>query len=137
MIGIFQIDKLQAKRLLAQEYANLTVAQRDRMDRAIRLSSLYAVFNDGVLIAIWGTYANTILSDEITIWLHVTANFKGLEFSFIRHSQIVTQRLLQQYTRLVGICEQDNRKAQRWLKWLGARFDEGDPKPFVIERQHG
>ena len=61
------------------------------------------------------------------------------QFVFIRRSQIQVQKMLKRYERIVGDCEEANESAQRWLKWLGAKFDQ--PKDglihFTIKRANG
>lgn len=137
MIEIRGLTKAEADDLLQAEYVKMTEPQYTRMAAAVRRSKLRGLWRDGTLIGVWGVYVSTILSDEAFIWLHVTPEFKGNEFVFVRQSQMVVQDLHRRYSKLTGLCESNNILAQRWLKWLGAKFGEGDPKPFIIEASHG
>lgn len=90
---------------------------------------------DGEVICLWGLIPHSLLSDDATLWLHVTDKFKGNEFLFVRHSQEVVKGLLLEYPVIRGHVLSDNDRAIRWLRWLGAEF--GPPKedwriPFAI-----
>jgi hypothetical protein len=137
MIEIRPLTKDEATAVLSDELAKMTLAQLSRMQIAMMVSSLRGVYRGETLIGVWGWSVPTVLSDQAFIWLHVTPAFVGNEFVFIRQSQITIQELLTKYPRLTGLCEGNNRKAQRWLTWLGATFGDGDPKPFYIEASHG
>lgn len=88
---------------------------------------------------VWGLIPPTILSDSAYLWLLCTDVVTAHQFIFIRHSQIVMERLLKIYPTIVGRCVVGQSKTIRWLKWLGAEFQyHGGPTlSFTIKARHG
>ena len=121
--------------------ANVVLTAREAriLDAYQRTSfETWVAYNDGKLVAAWGIIPPTILSDEVYLWLHTTQAVTTSQFLFVRHSQIIMQKLLTEYRAVTGHVKADARHSQRWLQWLGAEF--GPPvkgmRTFRIER-HG
>jgi hypothetical protein len=62
----------------------------------------------------------------------------------MRHSKIVKARMMEKYKYLTNVVCMDNKESVRWLKWLGAEFQEetamlmGRPfSRFYMERSDG
>ncbi len=122
--------------LYEDHFAMLSDIAQDSMHRAMHNSEvLWIGSNDGVALCIYGLIPPTLLSDRAYLWLYTTPHFTTHQFMFVRHSQRVVADMLQHYPILVGHCETSNRRAQRWLRWLGAVFGpevEGKVLPFEI-----
>jgi hypothetical protein len=90
---------------------------------------------DGKLICIWGVVPTTLLSDKAYLWLYTSPDMKGHEFLFVRKSQIAVKKMLEEYGELWGHTLRSNKKAIRWLEWLGAKFEpNGDMLDFTIRK---
>ncbi len=88
-------------------------------------------FIDSKPMAAWGLIPPSLMSDKAYLWLLTTDQVKGHEFLFVRHSQIFLESMLRRYPTIYGHCDVRQEKSIRWLRWLGARFDE--PKGLRIE----
>lgn len=93
----------------------------------------------GEFIGMWGTIPPTLLSDHTYLWVHTNEKVSGNTFVFIRHSQIAIAEVLKEWMVVHGHAVVGAQKSIRWLKWLGAEFDEpeGNLIPFVIRRKDG
>lgn len=94
---------------------------------------------DGDLACMWGLIPPTLLSSTAWLWLVTTEIVAENKFLFIRHSQRWIEEALKIYPEIIGDCLVGNASAQRWLKWLGAEFQEpvGGRRPFIIRAKHG
>lgn len=120
------------------ECGNLTVEEIERFKRSISSTTkLWIGFVDERPICIYGLTPPTLCSDSGYLWLHTTKDFENHVFIFVRHSQLVVQKMLEIYPKIIGHAEVDGDKSIRWLKWLGAEFGEpeGQLIPFVIQRK--
>lgn len=93
---------------------------------------------DGDLACMWGLVPPSFLSNQAYLWLYTTNVIKEHQFVLVRHSQRVMEELLQEYPIIVGHATVGDRKAIRWLRWLGAEFGypQGTGLPFRIQK-HG
>ena len=93
---------------------------------------------DGELACIWGVIPPSLMSHQAYLWLYTTDVIKEHQFILVRHSQMVIEQLLKDYTSIVGHAIVGSEKSIRWLKWLGAKFGtpQGTGIPFRISR-HG
>lgn len=91
----------------------------------------------GKLVCCWGLIPPSLLSNQAYLWMHTTPAVRGNQFLFVRHSQRIMEVMLAQYPRIVGHCEVSAEDSIRWLRWLGATFDEptGQHIPFVIRKK--
>lgn len=94
---------------------------------------------DGEVVCVYGVIPPSLASDTAYLWLYTTPALDGNEFVFVRHSQRAVQELLKIYPRIVGHATVGAHRSLRWLKWLGAAFNEpkGDLIPFNIRAKHG
>jgi hypothetical protein len=92
--------------------------------------------DDDLVLGIWGLIPPTLLSDVAYLWLYTTPHLQSHMFMFIRHSQRAVAEIVEHYPLIVGHCLTNNPKAIRWLKWLGAEFNEplGDIVSFSIRK---
>lgn len=94
--------------------------------------------NDHMVCA-WGLVPPTLLADEAYLWLYSTPAIVDHKFLFVRYSQRVIEEMLKIYPNIVGVTEIGARDSIRWLKWLGAKFDNplGTHIPFhIVARIH-
>ncbi len=116
--------------------AMLSSVDQETMQRAMMNSTqLWIGSQDGKILCVWGLIPPTMLSDRAYMWLRTTEHMQEHVFLFVRHSQRATAELLKHYPIIVGHCLASNRKAIRWLKWLGAEFGfpQGEFIPFEIK----
>lgn len=102
-------------------------------------SDLWIGLINEVPVCAWGLVPPSLISDRAYLWLYVTEGVDEHKFIFVRWSQRIMADLRKRYPMIYGVCEVDNKRAIRWMKWLGAEF--GYPGeaviPFVIEAKHG
>lgn len=77
---------------------------------------------DDVLACMWGLVPPTLMSDHAYLWLYHNDLVNEHKFSFVRHSQVQIQRMLNLYPLIIGHCQCSNHTGRRWLQWLGAEF---------------
>lgn len=133
------ISGLVAYDMMFDEHlATAAPVDQDTMHRAMRNSEhVWLCMQDTKIICVWGLIAPTLLSDRAYLWMYTTKHMHEHVFVFIRHSQRALEAALEHYPIIVGHTLIGNTKAVRWLKWLGAKFDEpqGQALPFSITRK--
>lgn len=94
---------------------------------------------DGQIVCVWGVMRQSLLSDRGYLWLLVAPAAEDHKFLIVRYSQRIVENLLNRYKSLVGECVITDKRAQKWMRLLGAQFGypEGKTIPFQIERKHG
>lgn len=137
--AIIRVNGDEAVDLISTEYLPmLAVMDQETIHRSIRNSTrIWAGLVGPDLVAMWGLIPPTLMSDTAYLWLITTAHLRQHQFVFIRHSQRAVEAMLAEYPEIVGHTLIENRRAQQWLRWLGAKF--GDPinntvYPFTISR---
>jgi hypothetical protein len=116
------------------------MSKQDRLalNACLMLSATtYCATVDGKGACIWGLVPPSLLSERAYLWLFTTDVANEHQFLLARHSQIIVQKMLEEYPILTGHCHIIDTRAQRWLKWLGAEF--GFPQdqrvPFTIRKK--
>lgn len=138
-VQIQTVSAIDISSILARtKYADDETAEETMQTYLDRSIAVLAGKHEGEVMCIWGLMAPTLLSDPY-LWLLTTDVADQHQFMFIRQSQRYLEELLQEYPRIIGRVEVDNKRGQRWLKWLGATFGEAQGKtmPFVIRSKHG
>ena len=79
---------------------------------------------DGEIICVWGLIAPTILSDRAYLWLLTTDTLEKHPFVFVRHSQMIVNDMLKNFSTIEGHVVEGNRSGIRWLKWLGFKMGQ-------------
>jgi hypothetical protein len=95
-------------------------------------------YADDRVACVYGLITPTLLSDRAHMWLLTTDLVDEHKFIFIRHSQVVIEAVLEQYSQIVGETSVKDDKALRWMKWLGAEFTYPtgvELVPFRITRE--
>lgn len=139
MIAIEMFDKMSVKEFCGHTGLILHPNDIAIMHTCLRTSTtVYVGKVDNKVICSWGLVPPTVMSDQAYLWLYTTEALEEHKFLFVRHSQRVIERILEEYSTIVGHVVMGNDLAFRWLKWLGATFGEprGKMVPFRIER-HG
>ena len=135
MTRIEKLNPLDIKRYL--DVLDLSGQDKAAMDFCHLMSvGTWAGLIDDKLAALWGLMPPTVLSNQAYLWLYTTEAMSGHEFILVRHSQIVVKEMLKEYPNIVGHAVINNHKAIRWLKWLGAKFEQptGGGLPFRITK---
>ena len=118
--------------------ATLSSIDQETMARAMRNSSQLWLGCDGdKVLACWGLIPPTLMSDRAYLWLYTTTHLVGHTFVLVRHSQRMVREMLTDYSLIVGHAKTGADKSIRWLKWLGAEFEEpqGPVTPFKIRAE--
>jgi hypothetical protein len=116
---IVQNLREREKRIVA-DLADPATAIIDEIRRSTRA---YAGLLDGEVACLWGIEARTILADAVYLWMFTTTAVEEHPFTFVRHSQRMTETLLEEYATIEGIVAIDNPVSAKWLRWLGATFE--------------
>ena len=122
--------------------AKLPEIERQIMHRSMHNSTrVWIGCHNNKVACFWGLVPPTLLSDRAYLWLYTTPDLDAHIFLLVRHSQRMVEQMLEEFPIIVGHCGINDRKAIRWLKWLGAQF--GDPPefgafiPFIIKANNG
>lgn len=131
------LDRGEITRLISNEISSkLSANDMVKLQRCVdETTVVWAGLYKGQLKAFWGLVPPTMISDTAYLWLYVTEAIDDCEFVFVRNSQRAVEQALQRYPNIVGHCLCNDKRAQRWLKWLGAKFDKSDGTkvPFTIK----
>lgn len=134
-------DRHQTRELiLSAKGGILTDIESKTLDACLGFAThLWVGSINGKLTCAWGLVPPSLLSDEAYLWLYSTPAIEDHKFLFVRYSQRVVEEMLKIYPQIVGVTAIGARDSIRWLKWLGAKFDEprGSHLPFVIVGKHG
>ena len=111
----------------------------DRLRRYVSVSQVIRIgMVDDVISCIWGLIPPSLVSTKAYLWLLTTDQTQSHQFHLVRHSQIEVARLLDEYDLIIGHCSPKQPKSVRWLRWLGAEFQDPDELgrlPFQIRRK--
>lgn len=121
--------------ILSMHSGILTDVELKALDACIGpTSDLWIGFIAGRPVCAWGLVPPTMLSDRAYLWLYAAPAVDEYKFLFVRYSQRIVEALRVDYPIIEGVCAVENRRAQRWLRWLGAEFGRplADHIPFTI-----
>ena len=125
-VFIKTVDSVDLSKVLREAQVELSPKEARIIDHCHNLSfTTWVGYNDGTLVCAWGIIPPTVLSDEVYLWLHTTQAISTSQFLFVRHSQLFVQRLLGEYSAVVGHVRVEAAGSRKWLKWLGATFSPG------------
>lgn len=102
---------------------SLSLSEERNMEQLLKVTNklFVGIINDEILGAC-GLAPTTLLSDRAYLWLYHTQKVASHEFLFIRHSRIFIQRMLLEYPVIFGVTAIENKKAIRWIEWLGGKW---------------
>ena len=84
---------------------------------------------------VWGIISPTILSDSAYLWLLTTDLVDEHPFLFVRHSQMVVEKLLEDFPCIKGHVVAGETRSIRWLKWLGFKLGHQEGGLIDFERR--
>jgi hypothetical protein len=104
-------------------------------DEHVRYSTVLWVGQiDGVEAVACGLIGLSPFSDTAYIWvLHSDLSLRHTVYLLL-WSKLVIRDMFKLYENLIGWCKCDNERAQKWMKWLGAEFDD---KPRRVPNADG
>lgn len=125
MIEIKSVAKEELTQLISSEFlSTLTVEGQEILIRTVNNSTHFWIAeDDGKFIGFWGLIPPTLLSVQAYIWLYLLEDVTH-RVSFARKSISAFKALVREFPIVVGHCACTNPSAIRWLKWLGATFNE-------------
>lgn len=85
----------------------------------------------GDVVCVWGLCPPTLMSERAYIWLLTTDDLADHKFLFIRHSQLLLEKMLAQYPVIVGEVMAENLPARKWIGLLGATFGPPDENGVI------
>lgn len=122
-VSLSPVQKVELSKLIKASFA-MTEAEEKLIDQCQKLSfETWAGFCDERLVCAWGIVPPTVLSNTVYLWMHTTPAIEDRQFIFVRHSQIVIEKILKDYEMIVGHVKADEKKSRKWLQWLGAEFE--------------
>ena len=127
-----------AKLISSSDEVTLSDVEKETFSRCLAQTTLLWMGKlDGKLICAWGLIPPTLLSDQAYLWLFTTPALAGHEFLFVRRSQIEVRAMLEEFPIIVGWTNVAWTQTIRWLRWLGAEFEEplGARLPFIIRKK--
>ena len=132
------VSKLEGplSEIILAEYGKvLSEREVEMLDHCQKLGEVWIGYVDGHFVCCWGLIPPSFLSNQAYIWMWALESVPH-QFLFVRHSQIQVRKFLRRYASIIGHCKTGNTAAHRWLRWLGAEFNEpdGDLRTFVINR---
>lgn len=113
--------------------------------RSKRMSDeMWAGTVDGEAVCLFGIVPLSLLSPVGIVWMLGTSGIERHDRAFLRRNRGWIAEALTRYELLVNMVDARNTKAIKWLKWLGAEFENPVPwgeeelpfMPFKIERKH-
>jgi len=135
-VEVYNITIPQMKQLISS--ANGVTVSDDEMrsmESAAQFSiPLLAGMYGDELLSVFGFIPQTLLTDNAHLWVYSTPAVENHKTVFARTSKSVINNMLEQYSEIVGYCF--TAKAQIWLRWLGAEFEQPrrGAHPFRIRR---
>lgn len=76
------------------------------------------------LACCWGLVTPSLLSFETYLWMYHTKVVSEHRFLVARRSQIIIENILKEYPVIYGHVRSNAEESKRWLRWLGATFEE-------------
>lgn len=133
MVSIEAVDR-EAMRQMIIEMKDGALSEDDT--KALESCTAYAShlwvgYIRDVPVCAWGLVPPTLISDCAYLWLYATPGIDEHKFIFVRNSQVVMEQMRAIYPTIYGVTDVNDRRAIRWLRWLGAKF--GVPKGQFVK----
>lgn len=109
-----------------EELSKLGKTPFEAVNEGLASAECFTLAVDETPIMIFGMEPAGI--DSAIIWALGTDDVFKYRKEFLKQSIKWRDSYLSDYSRLFNHVDVDNKESIRWLKWLGATFDE--PKPF-------
>jgi hypothetical protein len=121
--------------ILASKGESITEQEVKNLDSCLALAThIWVGQINGEVVCACGLIPPSLLAEEAYLWLYHTPLVEQYKFTFVRYSQLVMEAMLEVYPKIVGLTDRHERSSIRWLKWLGAKFNDTgeDYIPFQI-----
>lgn len=82
---------------------------------------------DGRVVCVFGVAPATVLTGDGMPWFVASDDIARHQILFLRFCKPVVHEMLRMYPRLFNWVDARNRKAIRWLKWLGFELHPAKP----------
>lgn len=141
-VSIHLSDRQRTRELILSARGGIVTDQEAKtLDACLALAThIWVGEVRGEIVCSWGLVPPSLLAEEAYLWLYHTPKVEAYKFLFVRHSQLVMERMLEEYPKIVGVTDRNASSSIRWLRWLGAEFtDTGDDYiPFkIVGKHHG
>lgn len=107
-----------------------TPAEALRISMASSMISL-TIEDKGKIVGMFGICPEYLLGKRATIWFLGSDRLHKIEKRFLRNSRMFIDFFLSHYPYLENYTHTENKKAIKWLKFLGADMQQA--KPYGIE----
>ena len=85
---------------------------------------------DGEPIVMWGVALESLVGKIGIPWMIATKQLDDVAIIFLRRCRGPVLEMLSNYGKLINYVDARNKRAVRWLKFLG--FEIEDPKPYGV-----
>ncbi|TMN24498.1 hypothetical protein [Pseudoxanthomonas sp. X-1] len=106
--------------------ARLTPAQALSMSLECR-GDRWAALHEGKLLCIFGVARGSLLTTSGTIWLIGHRRIDRMARAFLVDCRPTLDAILSRYSHLSNYVDARNRRAIRWLQWLGFQIHPAAP----------
>lgn len=101
-------------------------------------TDIWAGFYQDRVACIYGVVSASMFSDTAYLWLTTNDLVKEHPFLFVRHSQMIVQKLLEGHQSITGHVSAKSPNSIRWLEWLGVKLHRAEIVnnmiPFELKR---
>ncbi len=87
-------------------------------------------FVDGEAVCMWGVVEESLIGNVGVPWMVGTSRLDQCAMTFLRYCRVPVMEMLQTYDNLFNYVDARNKKAIRWLRWLGFKIE--DPRPYGV-----
>lgn len=119
-------DKLEAMYLCGTEVEEMGASLLLSTITAYASSNISGCFyaEDGAPLMVYGFIPSSV--NLWTVWAVCTNNVEDSKYrrSFLEESRIVVADTMRLIPSVTNVVWSGNKKAMRWLKWVGAKFDD-------------
>jgi hypothetical protein len=133
---LFDIERL-SPRMREADRAEIWASNHSTPERSLHrgfmVSELmFSLENDGQIVAMMGLTPMDGTRDLAGVWLLGSDEIEEIAGSFVRATRFAIYEVaLKRYPELFNFVDVRNRKSIRWLKRMGAQFDE--PAPYGVD----
>ena len=135
-VEVARVSSFNLRNLLGHDVQESVI--RAHTDCLQRSNVIWLGRADGIEACAAGLIPATIFAEEPYLWMIHTKICLQHPLPFIRWSKKIVGEMLELYPSVVGLCRCENESGQRWLEWLGAKFDtfslDGNHVGFRIKK---
>ena len=111
---------------VAEVMASAGLNPHDAVRSSFDGSDTCAVFctPKGIPFAMYGVGSQDIGDGTRALWMLATDQIDANQVAFLRLSKEIIGELVAKYGKMSNFVHAQNKVTQKWLKWLGARFEK-------------